>query len=120
MSEVIRIKWYATILRGDQFADAVAELAPIALRHGATRYAVHRSLDDRYSIDQMIWFDDHGDWYRFWESPELVEFRARHAGKFQVPITYTAYEEIAAGELGPQVPLGEDTAPAGSLSPSTV
>ena len=77
MSEVVHIKWYATVLRSDLFADAVAEMAPITLRYGATRYAVHRSEDDRYNILLMVWFDHHGDWYRFWESPELVEFRAR-------------------------------------------
>jgi len=100
MSEVVHIKWYATVLRGDLFADAVAEMAPITLRYGATRYAVHRSEDDR-----------------FWESPELVEFRARYSGKYQAPITYTVCEEVVHGELGPQVPL-EELAPAPSLAPS--
>ncbi len=117
MSEVVHIKWYATILRGDLFADAVAEMSPIALRYGATRYAVHRSDDDRYNILQMIWFADHGDWYRFWEGPELVEFRARYTGKFQAPITYTVYEEVAAGELGPEIPR-RGLEPAPELSPS--
>jgi hypothetical protein len=82
-------------------------MSPVALRYGATRYAVHRSDDDRYSIVQMIWFPGHGDWYRFWESPELKEFRARYTGKFQAPITYTVHEELAFGELGPEVPLDE-------------
>ena len=117
MSEVVHIKWYATVLRSDLFADAVAEMAPITLRYGATRYAVHRSEDDRYNILLMVWFDPHGDWYRFWESPELVEFRARYSGKYQAPITYTVCEEVVHGELGPQVPL-EELAPAPSLAPS--
>ena len=119
MSEVVHIKWYGTLLRSNVFADAVAEMAPLALRYGATKYAVHRSDDDRYSVLQMIWFAEHGDWYRFWESPELVEFRARYSGKYQAPITYVVHEEIAAGELGPQVPLAEDV-PAPVLSPSAV
>ena len=105
------------MLRADLFADAVAEMAPVALRYGATKYAVHRSADDRYNIVQMIWFADHGDWYRFWEGPELVEFRARFAGKYQAPITYTVHEEIAAGELGPEVPL-EQLAPSAAPSPA--
>jgi hypothetical protein len=128
MSEVVHIKWYATILRGDLFADAVAEMSPIALRYGATKYAVQRSNDDRYNILQMIWFSDHGDWYRFWESPELIEFRARYSGKYQAPITYTPYEELAGGELGPQAsapeqePFEQESAlerePAPEVSPS--
>jgi hypothetical protein len=117
MSEVVHIKWYAKLLRGDQFADLVAEMSETALRYGATRHAVHRSGDDRYNILQMIWFENHGDWYRFWEGPELIEFRARHTGKYQAPITYTVYEELAAGELGPDVPRGE-IEPAPALSPS--
>jgi hypothetical protein len=117
MSEVVHIKWYATVLRRELFADAVAQISPVALRYGASRYAVHRSADDEYNIVQMVWFEDHGDWYRFWEGPELTEFRARYSGKYQVPITYTVHHEIAAGELGPQVPLPED-APLPELSPS--
>ena len=117
MSEVVHIKWYATLLRGDMFADAVSEMAPLALRYGATKYAVQRSADDRYNILQMIWFPEHGDWYRFWEGPELVEFRARYSGKFQVPITYTVHEELAHGEIGPQIPLRESV-PEPHASPS--
>jgi hypothetical protein len=119
MSEVVHVKWYATLLRGDLFADAVAEMSPTALRYGATRYAVQRSADDRYNILQMLWFENHGDWYRFWEGPELVEFRARYSGKYQVPITYAVHEELAHGELGPQVPV-LDEAPVPEVSPSAV
>jgi hypothetical protein len=116
MAGVVRIPWYATVFRGDAFADAVAELSPLALRYGATRYAVHRSLDDKYRIDQMLWFDSKDDWYRFWESDELIEFRARFMGRYQVPLVYVWHEEIAAGELGPQVGVGEpQPAPAGGL-----
>ena len=57
----------------------------------------------------MAWFEDQADWYRFWEGPELMEFRARYSGKYQVPITYVVHREIAVGELGPQVPLVEET-----------
>jgi hypothetical protein len=102
---VIHIPWYATLLRSDMFADAVAASSAIALRYGATRYAVQRSRDDRYRILQMIWFPTQADWYRFWEGPEMTEFRARFSGKYQIPITYIWHDELAAGELGPEVPL---------------
>jgi hypothetical protein len=107
MAGVVRIPWYATVFRGDKFADAVAELSPHAFRYGATRYAVHRSLDDKYKIDQMLWFESKDDWYRFWESAEVIEFRARYMGKYQIPVVYVWYDEIAAGELGPQVGAAE-------------
>ena len=104
MAGVVHIRWYATILRQDDMALAVAGVAPIALRYDATRYAVHRSRDDQYQITQMAWFENKADWYRFWESPEMIEFRRRNSGHYQVPIVYIWHDELAAGELGPDVP----------------
>jgi hypothetical protein len=112
MAGVMRIPWYATLFRSHKFADAVAEIAPLSLRYGATRYAVHRSRDDGYRIDQMLWFESKDDWYRYWDCPEMVEFRARYMGKYQVPVVYVWHEEIAAGELGPQVGVPEPALPA--------
>jgi hypothetical protein len=98
MAGVVHIPWYATVFRGDMFVDAVSdELSPVSLRYGATRYAVHRSRDDMYKINQMLWFDSKDDWYRFWESPEAVEFRTHHTGKYQIPIVYTWHDEVASG-----------------------
>jgi hypothetical protein len=94
---VIHVQWYATVFRKDMFADAVSEFAaPLSLRYGATCYAVHRSLDDRYRITQMMWFDSKDDWYRYWEGPDMIEFRARYAGKYQIPISYVWHDELAA------------------------
>ena len=86
MAGVVTIPWYATVLRGDKFADAVAEMSPsvAALRRDPLRRPPLR--DDKYKIDQMLWFESKDDWYRFWESPELIEFRARNMGKYQVPV----------------------------------
>ena len=105
---VVWIPWYATILRGDLFADAVAEkAAPASLRYGATRYQVHRSRDDMYKITQMMWFPTQGQWYQYWEGPEMTEFRRRYAGKFQIPISYIWHDEIGAAETGPEVAVHE-------------
>jgi hypothetical protein len=107
MAGVVYIPWYATVFRHRGFGEAVAAVAPLALRYGATKYAVHRNLDDRYKITQMVWFESKDDWYRFWESPEMIEFRARNMGRYQVPVVYTWAEELAAGELGPHVPTAD-------------
>ncbi len=77
------------------------------MRYGATRYAVHRNLDDRYRITQMTWFENKDDWYRYWDGPEMIEFRRRNSGQFQIPVDYGWNEELAAGELGPEVPLAQ-------------
>jgi hypothetical protein len=105
MAGVIHIPWYATVLRQDHLAEQVAAVAPISLRYGATKYQVHRSLDDRYKIVQMMWFEDKNDWYRYWEGPEMIAFRRRNMGRYQIPISYIWHDELAAGELGPEVPL---------------
>ncbi|MFZ0043094.1 MAG: hypothetical protein WAK93_17430 [Solirubrobacteraceae bacterium] len=107
MPDLVWVQWYATILRKDSFAAEVAAVAPLALRYGATQYSVHVSNDDRYRITQMTWFERKADWYRFWDGPEMIEFRARNMGRYQVPITYVWADEIAAGTLGPGVQAAE-------------
>ena len=107
MSRVVYIPWYATVLRHDALAEAVAEVAPAALRYGATKYAVHRSRDDRYKITQMAWFESELDWYKYWEGPEMIAFRADNAGRYQVPIVYVWSDELTVGAIvtaGEQVP----------------
>jgi hypothetical protein len=107
MAGVVHIPWYATGFRDDRFAVAVAAVAPICLRYGATQYQVQRSRDDRYKILQMMWFESETDWYRYWEGPEMIEFRRRNMSHYQIPISYIWHDEIAAGALGPEVPLDE-------------
>ncbi len=111
MAGVVWISWYATVLRQESFGAEVAHAAPIALRYGATQYAVHRSNEDRYRITQMSWFESKEAWYRYWDGPEMIEFRARNTGHYQIPITYAWHDELAAGALGPEVPLAREPAP---------
>jgi hypothetical protein len=99
MSDLVWVKWYATVLRQEMFAEAVAKVAPIALRYGATQYQVHIDNDDRYKITQMTWVPDHPTWYAFWEGPEMIEFRSRFSGKYQIPIVYAWADEIAHGGI---------------------
>jgi hypothetical protein len=52
-----------------------------------------------------VWFESQRDWYRFWEGPEMIDFRRRHSSHYQIPVLYYWQDEIAAGALGPEVPL---------------
>jgi hypothetical protein len=97
MADLMWVKWYATVLRQNTFAAELSKVAPISLRYGATQYRVHVDNDDRYRITQMTWVPDHPAWYAYWEGPEMIEFRARWLGKYQVPITYSWADEIAVG-----------------------
>jgi hypothetical protein len=110
MAGVVHIPWYATIFRGDKLAEAVVEVAAIAPRYGATRYAVHRSRDDRYRITQMAWFESKLDWERYWDGPEMSALRTSCMGWYQVPVVYVWQDELAdetvsvAAEPGPSSP----------------
>jgi hypothetical protein len=119
MLDLVWIQWYATVLRQESFAAEVARVAPLALRYGATQYQVHVSCDDRYKITQMSWFERKSDWYRYWDGPEMIEFRARNSGRYQIPITYAWANEIASGALGPEVERPEpEPTPSRPQSPS--
>jgi hypothetical protein len=107
MADLVWVSWYATVLRQKTFAADVARIAPVALRYGASQYQVHVSNDDRYKITQMTWVPDKTAWYRYWDGPEMIEFRARNTGYYQIPIVYNWADEIAAGALGPEVPRHE-------------
>ena len=104
MAGVMWVQWYATVLRQEAFAAEVCRAAPLALRYGATQYSVHRSQDDRYKIIQMSWFDSKEDWYRYWDGPEMIEFRTRNSSHYQIPIAYVWHDELVEGALGPEVP----------------
>jgi hypothetical protein len=82
------VPWYATGFRPDGFEEALSEVAAIALRYGATSYAVYRSRDDRYKFQQLAHFEHHLDWERYWEGPEMTEFRTDHSSWYQVPVLY--------------------------------
>jgi hypothetical protein len=118
MGGVMHVDWYATVMRHELFAAEVSAVAPLALRYGATAYSVHQSRDDRYKITQMAWFDSKPAWYAYWEGPELVAFRRRLTGKYQIPITYTWYDELVSGALGPEVGLQPEPAPEPEPAPS--
>jgi hypothetical protein len=119
MADLVWVKWYSTVFRKDRFAADVASVAPLALRYGATQYAVHVDDDDRYRVTQMTWVNSKADWYRYWDGPEMIEFRARNMGRYQVPISYSWADEIAAGALGPEVRNGEPNgSPNGAPQPA--
>jgi len=111
MAGVVHIPWYATVFRGDRLAAALSEIAPVAFRYGATRFQIHRSLDDQYRFTHMVWFESKRDWERYWEGPEMSAFRARTSGWYQVPVLYVWHDEVAAGEAAPEeAPVAAATA----------
>jgi hypothetical protein len=93
------IPWYATGFRGNALAEALNEVAPVALRYGADSYAVYRSRDDKYRFQQLAHFQGSLEWERYWEGPEMIELRTRYQGSYQVPVLYGWWDLTARGGL---------------------
>jgi hypothetical protein len=108
MAGSVMIPWYATGLRGDDFAKALDEAAAVSLRYGATSYAVYRSRDDLYRFQQFVVFEDKIDWERYWEGDEMIYFRTVHSSWYQVPVLYSWWDQTAAGGLASK-PAGNGT-----------
>ena len=99
MAGTVIVPWYATGFRADGFEQALNRAAAVALRYGAASYAVYRSRDDRYKFQQLAAFAEHLDWERYWEGPEMADFRARHASWYQVPVLYGFWDRTASGAV---------------------
>jgi hypothetical protein len=95
----VLIPWYATVFRGDKLADALSEIAPVALRYGATDFTVYRSRDDAYKFLQLATFEEKVDFERYWYGPEFSAFRIDVATWYQVPILYVWNDIVVAGSL---------------------
>jgi hypothetical protein len=99
MAGTVIVPWYATGFRADAFEEALGKAAAVALRYGASSYAVYRAQDDRYRFQQLAAFEAKLDWERYWEGPEMTDFRVLHSSWYQVPVLYGWWDLTAAGAL---------------------
>lgn len=93
------VPWYATGFRAEGFELALNEIAAVALRYRASSYAVYRQRDDRYRFQQLSHFAKYADWQRYWEGPEMIDFRVRHSSWYQVPVLYGWWDLTASGAV---------------------
>ena len=114
MAGIVHIPWYATGLRGDKLAAALAGIAPIALRYGARSYSLFRYRDDRYKFLQTAEFEGKAEMEAYWYGEEFTDFRALASGWYQVPVVYGWTDLVVAGTLEPE-PIAHSVAggPAG-------
>jgi hypothetical protein len=99
MAGTVIVPWYATGFRADQFEQDLGKAAAIALRYGGSSYAVYRQRDDRYRFQQLAGFDEKVDWERYWEGPEMTDFRVLHSSWYQVPVLYGWWDLTAQGAI---------------------
>ncbi len=95
----VHIPWYATGFRGDKLEAALADIAPIALRYGASSYSVFRYRDDRYKFLQTATFSSKDDWERYWHGSEFERFRVLTSSWYQVPVLYQWADIVIEGAL---------------------
>ena len=96
----VHIPWYATVFRGDKLAAALEEIAPLALRYGATEFALYRSRDDAYKFLQLASFGSKLEFERYWYGEEFSNFRVDVATWYQVPVLYVWNDVLVAGGAG--------------------
>ena len=96
------IPWYATSFRGDSFEAALQEIAPVALRYGATHWTIYRMLDDGYKFQQFSLFEDKGDFELYWNGPEFGDWRAMYSSWYTVPVVPSPMRLVNEGHLGPE------------------
>ena len=106
MAGVVHINWYVTLFRGDKFEAAMREIAPLALRYGASEFALYRSRDDAYKFLQMATFEDKTDFERYWYGEEFSIWRADHQSWYQVPLLYVWHDLLVRGGLEPALAAG--------------
>jgi hypothetical protein len=99
MAGYVHIPWYATVWRGDRLEEALGQIAPLALRYGATEYAVHRSRDDAYKLLQISAFESKLEWERYWYGADFVAWRAEYSSFYQVPVLYVWHDLVYYGKL---------------------
>ena len=104
---VVQLPWYATGFRGDDLEAALQELAPLSIRHGATRYMVYRWRDDRYKFLMSAEFPEKSGWEAFWFSAEFTEMRAACSGWYQVPLLYSWADLVSFGEIREPAKVGD-------------
>jgi hypothetical protein len=99
MAGVVHIPWYATLFRGDRFEEALEQIAPIALRYGATEFAVYRSRDDTYRFLQLATFESKVDFERYWNGEEFSIWRGDYSGWYTVPVLYVWHDLVMRGGI---------------------
>ena len=97
MAGSVQIPWYATVFRGDQFVEALQEIAPLAIRYGATDFQVYRSRDDRYKFLHASTFESKLEWERYWNGPEFIQWREKYSSWYQIPVLYAWHDLVASG-----------------------
>lgn len=99
MNYSVHVPWYATAFRPDKLEAALGEIAPVAIKYGASHYAVYRAHDDRYKFVQIADFATKKQWIAYWDGPEFQRFRAIHQGWYQVPVLYAPQDLTSEGSL---------------------
>ena len=117
MAGLVIVPWYATGFRANGFAEDLQEVAAIALRYGATSYAVYRSQSDKYRFQQLAELREAPRLGSLLGRPEMIYFRTAHSSWYQVPVLYDWWDLETSGAIDDDAALWRATATA-TVTPS--
>jgi heme-degrading monooxygenase HmoA len=84
--EAIQIEWQATPFRAERFARAYMPAVARVLAYGARGYAFFRSEDDPDHFTHLSFWEERGDFERWWLSDEMQLIRQNVAGLHSQPV----------------------------------
>lgn len=97
--KAVEIPWLVTPFRSNDFVEALAPYAELAINYGAKGYLVIRQADDELTVKQYAFFENKADWERYWNSEAMITFRAEMTGHYVVPLLYTWQNIITHGHI---------------------
>jgi quinol monooxygenase YgiN len=84
--EVMTIEFQATPFRAERFRELYEPAVSRVLAYGAGGYLFYRSEDDPDHFVHISFWDDRGDFERYWFSPEVQEVRRNTSGYHEQPV----------------------------------
>jgi quinol monooxygenase YgiN len=86
MIEMVQIDYHLTPFRSEKFASLYRPVVARVLAYGAKGYAFYRSEDDSDHFVHESFWEDRGDFQRYWHSREMHLARERIIGLYEQPV----------------------------------
>jgi quinol monooxygenase YgiN len=84
--DVMTIEWHATPFRADRFLEGYQPALRRALAYGASGYLFYRSEEDPDLFVHISYWENRGDFQRYWLSQEMQQIRENIAGLHGQPV----------------------------------
>ena len=100
MAGVVNIPWYSTVFRGDRVRGSPArDRAGLACATGRPTSRSCAPTTTATASSSSRTGSAKGDFEAYWYGPEFSEWRADYTSWYQVPVIYSWFDRVIAGEL---------------------